>query len=88
MSLYRCPGCRQYSSESNGELSGVTYFTRRFYDSYEGKDEQDEVENTCSDCGTDVEEFDEIDSSHVDRLQRKLNMPLDEIAKYLNNFRL
>ena len=89
MSLFKCPGCRQYSSADRyGELSGVTYTTRQFFDSFEHKPEPDEHDNRCEDCGADEDDFTEIDSSHVYRLQKKLDMPLDEIAKYLNDFRL
>ena len=85
MSLYRCTGCRQYSSADRyGELSGVTYTTRQFFDSYEGHAEPDEHDNRCELCGADEEDFIEIDSSHVDRLQAKLDMPLDQLAGYLN----
>jgi hypothetical protein len=89
MPLYRCTGCRQYSSEDrHGELSGVTYTTKHFFDSYEGHAEPDEHDDRCELCGTDIDEFDEIASEHAERFQRKLGMPLDEIAKYLNNFKL
>ena len=85
MSLFRCSGCRQYSSEDRyGELSGVTYTTRRFFDYAEQKYEQDEEDNRCSECGQPEEDFDEIDSEHVERLLRKLDMPLDQLAGYLN----
>ena len=84
MSLYRCPGCQQYSSESNGELSGVIYTTRRFFDVYERKYEQDEEDNRCQSCGTDADEFEQIADSHVERLQRKLDIPAEDIAGYLN----
>ena len=89
MSLYRCPGCRQYSSQDrHGELSGVTYVTKQFFDSYERHAEPDEEDNRCEDCGQPEEDFIEIDSEHVERLQRKLGMPLDDIAGYLNDYRL
>ena len=85
MSLFRCSGCRQYSSADRyGELSGVTYTTKQFFDSFEHHAEPDEEDNRCEMCGADEDEFIEIDSSHVDRLQKKLDMPMDEIAKYLN----
>ena len=80
--LYRCSGCRQYSTYNReGELTGVTYYTKHYYSS-------DEEDNRCDDCGALAEDFDEIPADHVERLVRKLKMPLADIAKYLNDFRL
>jgi hypothetical protein len=85
MALYKCTGCGLYGSEGRyGAISGVTYVTTQFFDSYEGYPQGDEEEARCEDCGTDIEEFEQIEQRHIDRLQRKLNMPLDELAAYLN----
>ena len=89
MSLYRCPGCRRYSTyDRYGELTGVTYLTRRFFDSYEGKYEQDEEDNRCEDCGQLAEDFDKIPKEPTERLQRKLGMTLGDMAGYLNESHL
>ena len=82
MSLYRCPNCRLYSTyDRHNELTGVIYYTKHYYST-------DESYNRCGECGGLEEDFDEIDSSHVERLRRRLKIPLDKIAKYLNQFRL
>ena len=89
MSLFRCPGCRRYSTYNRyNQLTGVTYTTQHFYDSHERHAEPDEDTNFCTDCRQPEEDFDEIDSSHVERLQRKLGMSMEAIADYLNKYKL
>ena len=76
MSLYRCRGCRRYSTYSQGELTGVTYTTKHYIDS------PDEHDNRCDDCGSPAEDYVEIPLEHVERLQRRLGE--SDIAGYLN----
>ena len=80
--LFRCSGCRQYSTYSQGELTGVTYTAKRYLDS------PDEEDNRCEDCGALAEDFDEIPADRVERLYKRLKMPIADIAKHLNEQRI
>ena len=81
-SLYRCPGCRRYSTyDRYGELSGVTYNRVEFYSTEEHFD-------YCEDCGQPAEDFEKIAKEPTERLQRKLGMTLGEMAGYLNSLKL
>ena len=74
--LFRCPGCRRYSTYAQGELTGVIYTAKRYLDS------PDEHDNRCDNCGYPEPDFDEIPREAIERLQRKLSE--NDLAGYLN----